>query len=108
MHASRHRKRIWIGAGIGVVLAVGLHIWYLNMASSGMDPEGLAFNSLMLGMLLGFPTNILLGLLLDYAMDFGIGGPGVTDYYGSLLGIVVNWGVLFWISGKLHRRLLPH
>jgi hypothetical protein len=69
-----------------------------------MEPEGVAFNYLMLGSLLGFPTNLPLGVVLDYAMDFGIGGPGITDHYGLLVGIVMNWAGLFWVSGYLRTR----
>lgn len=99
-------SRLWIGALLGVVLAAGLHTFYVHMLRSGMDPEGAAFNYMMLSVLLGFPTNLFLGVLLDYAMDFGIGGPGVTDLYGPLVGIVLNWVGVFWIGGHVRKRPL--
>lgn len=85
-----------MGAAFGTAFATSLHIWQMYVTRSGMAPEGVAFNTYLIGHLLGFPTNMLLSTVVAL--------PGWSGYFLLLLGIVVNWALLFLLVGLVRSR----
>jgi len=94
-----------IGAGIGAALAGALHLWQLYaMSLGGMAPEGVAFTTYGVALVLGFPTNLLLSVGLDYWRTLGLVSLGTSEYPLLLLGIVVNWTLISMLRGYLRRN----
>ncbi len=111
MQRSKLFRGAALGAWIGATLAVALHSWYLFATYVlRLAGEGVAFGSYMIAMLLGFPTNILVSLCMDYLRSLGLGLLGLNDYHVLLPGIVVNWALIFWLGRYVRgvRSSTPH
>lgn len=92
------------GAVLGTTLAVCLHVWQMSATRLfGMAPEGVAFNTYALAHVLGFPTNLLFSILVDY-LPGTEKGLGYREYLLLLLGIVLNWAMLGWAVGLFKSR----
>lgn len=61
-----------------------------------MSPEGVEFNTFFFSQLLGFPANALLSMVVTV--------PGWSGYFVLLLGIVVNWILVFLAMGWVRQR----
>ncbi|HEX2080827.1 MAG TPA: hypothetical protein VHG08_24190 [Longimicrobium sp.] len=97
MKRFRWMRNTAVGAAFGTALAICLHIWQVYATTrSGIAPEGVAFNTYLIAQLLGFPTNMLLSTVVDL--------PGWSGYLLLLLGIVVNWALLFLLVGLVRSR----
>lgn len=108
MSISYFLRRPLLSAGIAVgLLAAGaLLIWMiLNQTPPGLDGEGIAFKAVWLAVILGFPLNVPLSVVVDWATPAIHRIPGVNVFHVMLLGVVANWVLLGWIAERIRVAL---
>jgi hypothetical protein len=98
----RRRPFLFGGILIGVLAAGGLLLWMIfNQQRVGSDGEGVAFTAVWLTVVFGFPLDVPLSVLVDFATPAIHSVPRLNVFHVMLLGVVANWVLLGWIADRI-------